>query len=82
MSTAVTAPPPDAAASSEAAAAPSESSSDPAAGRKVFVGNIAETVHKSNLKEEFEKFGDLEDIYISTGYAFLTFSRCARSRGI
>ncbi|TRY62971.1 hypothetical protein TCAL_05586 [Tigriopus californicus] len=44
-------------------------------GCKVFIGNINENVRKSELRHEFEKFGEVMDVYISNGYAFVTFAQ-------
>lgn len=43
-------------------------------GCKVFVGNLDDNVGKTDLQQEFEKFGSVRDIYIVSGYGFVTFT--------
>lgn len=52
-----------------------------AEGRKVFVGGIAIGVDKNNVREDFGRFGEVEDVYMPTdketgkyrGFGFITF---------
>ena len=76
-----TSPPPTGAASeaplTESGGGGGESAPAPPStqGRKIFCGSIAEVVQKRELKSEFEKFGDVEELYLGPGYAFITFAR-------
>ena len=40
---------------------------------KIYVGNVGEEVRKTDLKTEFDKYGNVTDIYITSGCAFITF---------
>jgi len=46
---------------------------------KLFVGNITDKVQKHELRAEFEKFGNVEEVFIAQGYGFVTFEdpQCA-----
>ena len=43
------------------------------AGCKLFVGNIPEEVRKPELRSEFEKYGRVSDLYVNTGFCYVTF---------
>ena len=43
------------------------------AGCKLFVGNIPEEVRKPELRSEFEKYGRVADLYVNTGFCYVTF---------
>ena len=43
------------------------------AGCKLFVGNIPEEVRKPELRTEFEKYGRVADLYVNTGFCYVTF---------
>ena len=49
------------------------------AGCKLFVGNIPEEVRKPELRSEFEKYGRVADLYVNTGFCYVTFDD-ARSK--
>lgn len=36
--------------------------------RKLFVGNLFHTVHVNQLRNEFNKFGKIQSLYISPGF--------------
>ena len=50
-------------------------------GRKVFVGGIPFGVDQHNIREDFGKFGEIDDVYMPTdretgkyrGFGFITF---------
>ena len=54
---------------------------DDGEGRKVFVGGIALGVDQQGVREAFEKFGDIEDVYLPSdrntgklrGFGFVTY---------
>ena len=41
---------------------------------KLFVGNITERVKKQELRADFEKFGEVHEVFIAQGYGFITFA--------
>ena len=55
--------------------------SDDGDGRKVFVGGLSWDINDSTLRQDFGKYGEMEDVYIPTdketgkmrGFAFVTF---------
>jgi len=47
--------------------------SNPTPGSKLIVKNVSETVRKHELRETFEKYGPVVEIYINVGYAYITF---------
>lgn len=55
-------------------------------GRKVFVGSLPDGVQEATLRAEFEKFGDLEDVFVKPGcdpgrqWAMITFSTAQQAQ--
>ena len=43
------------------------------AGCKLFVGNVPVEVRKPELRSEFEKYGRVADLYVNTGFCYVTF---------
>ena len=43
----------------------------PAAGHKLYVGNLDRHVESKDLYEAFEKYGDVERVFMKEGYAFV-----------
>ena len=54
---------------------------DDAVGRKIFVGGLPFEAHEAVIREDFGRFGEIEDIYLPTdretqkprGFGFVTF---------
>nr|ADD37973.1 Splicing factor, arginine/serine-rich 7 [Lepeophtheirus salmonis] len=40
---------------------------------KIYIGNLNETIRKSELRQEFEKFGEISDLFVNHGFAHLTY---------
>lgn len=62
-------------------AAPPGRGSEDAEGRKIFVGGIPFGVDQQTVREDFGRFGEIEDVYLPTdretgklrGFGFVTF---------
>ena len=44
---------------------------DMSAGHKLYVGNLGRHVEARDLYEAFEKYGDVERVFMKEGYAFV-----------